>query len=171
VSSPPFTLRDRQLPASVLSGSWCCTFYRFRQQQVSGKSDQRIEIGMASTGRSSNVDAAVSFLRDPAVQDSPLNKKLEFLQAKGLTQEEIDAAFRIMSSAGTIPSSSSAPTLPPRQGTYGYAYPGPQDRMRPDWRDWFIMAVVGGSVGTLMYSIARVCTSTFSSLPGLHNQS
>lgn len=116
---------------------------------------------MATAGRSSNVDAAVSFLRDPAVQDSPLNKKLEFLQAKGLTQEEIDAAFRIVSSGSATSSSGSGPVLPPRQGAYGYGgygmpYPGPQDRMRPDWRDWFIMAVVGGSVGTIMYSLARV---------------
>lgn len=118
---------------------------------------------------SSNVEAAVSFLRDPAVQDAPLNKKLEFLKAKGLSQSEIDEAFRIAANAGpsgstsSSSSSSSGPVLPPRQGGYGYPgyaqagpYPPLQDGMRPDWRDWFIMAVVGGGVGTLMYSLARV---------------
>ncbi|KAK9893376.1 hypothetical protein P389DRAFT_147859 [Cystobasidium minutum MCA 4210] len=111
---------------------------------------------------SSNVEAAVSFLRDSAVQDAPLNKKLEFLQAKGLTQEEIDEAFRIVSSSSSTSASAGrgGPVqLPPRQYP-GYAAAAPpfQDQrmmMRPDWRDWFIMAVVGGSVGTLMYSLAR----------------
>lgn len=114
---------------------------------------------------SPNVQSAVSFLRDPSVQDAPLNKKLEFLQAKGLSQTEIDAAFRLASSSG--PSSSqnynaSNPAAVASGGyrPYGYAPLG-QDRMRPDWRDWFIMAVVGGGVGTLAYSLARVSDAAF----------
>jgi peroxin-14 len=110
---------------------------------------------------SSAIDSAVAFLRDPAVQNAPLNKKLEFLQAKGLSQEDIDTAFRIATSSSSSNASSSTSNgiaLPPRQGAFGY--PGyhqlPNDRMRPDWRDWFIMVVVGGGVGTLMYSLAKV---------------
>lgn len=130
---------------------------------------------MATPRPSSNVEAAVSFLRDPAVQDAPLNKKLEFLKAKGLNQEEIDEAFRIASSSSSSSHSSAAgPVLPPRQGGFGYpGYGAPpfQDRMRPDWRDWFIMAVVGGSVGTLMYSLARVCTQLIHSMmPHLYSK-
>ncbi|KAI8894898.1 peroxisomal membrane anchor protein conserved region-domain-containing protein [Globomyces pollinis-pini] len=40
------------------------------------------------------IDSAVKFLQDPKVQQAPLDKRLAFLQSKGLTQEEIDQAVK-----------------------------------------------------------------------------
>ncbi|RMZ76648.1 hypothetical protein DV738_g4866, partial [Chaetothyriales sp. CBS 135597] len=39
------------------------------------------------------VASAVTFLRDPSVASSPLDKRIEFLKSKNLTQEEIDASL------------------------------------------------------------------------------
>ncbi|RMD40300.1 hypothetical protein DV735_g4832, partial [Chaetothyriales sp. CBS 134920] len=39
------------------------------------------------------VASAVTFLRDPSVASSPLEKRIEFLKSKNLTQEEIDASL------------------------------------------------------------------------------
>jgi len=115
---------------------------------------------MAST-TSPNVQSAVAFLRDPSVQDSPLAKKVAFLEAKGLSQTEIDTALRVASSSSSSsPSPSTSTALRGYNGQQPYGYSGyPQnpaaERMAADWRDWFIMAVVGGGVGAVMYSLAR----------------
>jgi len=115
---------------------------------------------MAST-TSPNVQSAVAFLRDPSVQDSPLAKKVAFLEAKGLSQTEIDTALRVASSSSSSsPSPSTSTALRGYNGQQPYGYSGyPQnpaaERMAADWRDWFIMAVVGGGVGAVMYALAR----------------
>ncbi|KAG8869641.1 peroxisomal membrane protein pex14 [Tulasnella sp. 331] len=137
------------------------------------------------------VNNAVSFLRDANTQQAPLEKRVEFLRAKGLTNEEMDEAFRQvgMSPTGGVASiapAASQPTtdfsksnseffsvptptqpqlpsyqsLQPIQYPYGAQYPYPTSPPPPvegdrDWRDWFIMAVVSGSVMMGVYSIAR----------------
>ncbi|KAG9006940.1 peroxisomal membrane protein pex14 [Tulasnella sp. JGI-2019a] len=130
------------------------------------------------------VNNAVSFLRDANTQQSPLEKRVEFLRAKGLTNEEMDEAFRQvgMSPAGGAASFQPTADAPKSTGEFfsvpvqpqpqlpsyqmaqqiqypygaSYPYPPPQpvegDR---DWRDWFIMAVVSGSVMMGVYSVAR----------------
>ena len=97
------------------------------------------------SGSNANIQSAVTFLRDPSVRDSPLSKKLAFLEAKGLNAQDIDAALRIAGAGNG--SASHAAYMP---------YPGAPGQQQPDWRDWFIMATVGGAVGTVAYSLARV---------------
>lgn len=103
----------------------------------------------SGNGSSPNVASAVSFLRDPSVRDSPLSKKLAFLEAKGLSPQEIDAAMRMAGNTQQQP-----------QQQYQYAPPYAGQPRQTDWRDWFIMATVGGAVGTLAYSLARVRAHT-----------
>lgn len=45
---------------------------------------------------------AVEFLQNPKVQTSPIGRKQEFLQRKGLTEEEIKRAFKLASIDITI---------------------------------------------------------------------
>lgn len=97
------------------------------------------------------VQNAVTFLQDSTVASSPLAKRIEFLENKSLSRDEIEEAIRRSSSA------SSAPTppdyRPPSSDTYypPYAPPLPQR----DWRDWFVMATVTGGVGYGLYHLTK----------------
>ncbi|KAE8373401.1 peroxisomal membrane anchor protein conserved region-domain-containing protein [Aspergillus bertholletiae] len=121
------------------------------------------------------ISSAVTFLQDPSVASSPVEKRIAFLQSKNLTQEEIDialaragegpaAATAVAAPSGYQPSSQPpvyrGPT-PPVQG-YGYGYPPygqwqppPPEPPRRDWRDWFIMATTVGGVGYGLYFVAK----------------
>lgn len=99
----------------------------------------------------STIDNAVTFLRDPNVQSAPNEKKLAFLQAKGLNQPEIDEAMRL----------SAVPSYNPATATMNYRNRQAQLQNQRDWRDWFIMTIVGGSVAWLGMSLARVCPSLY----------
>ena len=131
----------------------------------------------SASALSANVQSAIAFLRDPSVADSPFAKKVAFLESKGLSQLDIDTAVRLAASNDTatpVPATSFSGGGPQQQqyspswrhqqqqhpGPYLGAGAGPNDwrTARPDWRDWFIMAVVTGSVGTVAYSLARVST-------------
>lgn len=116
------------------------------------------------------VSSAVTFLRDPSVASSPVEKRIEFLKSKNLTQEEIDVS---LARAAEDPS---APSPPPQnayyppptqyrgppQGQYGqYPYnpygqfpQAPPEPPRRDWRDWFIMATVVGGAGYGLWMLA-----------------
>jgi hypothetical protein len=67
-------------------------------------------------------------------------QKVQFLEAKGLNKQEIDQALQQASSG-----SSAAFAGYPGNGVPPY-----------DWRDWFIMAVVGGGLAWLGTALARV---------------
>jgi len=108
-------------------------------------------------------------LQDPSVASSPVENRIAFLQAKNLTQEEVNAALaRAASEAGTAPPTYAAPQqAPARQGQpyYGQQYPQqyppyawqpPVQEPRRDWRDWFIMATVVSGVGYGLYSLGKV---------------
>ncbi|KAF7592505.1 peroxisomal membrane protein pex14 [Aspergillus hancockii] len=120
------------------------------------------------------ISSAITFLQDPSVASSPIEKKVAFLQSKNLTKEEIDLA---LSRAGEDPSAASAVTAssgyqpssqppayrppPPGQG-YGYGYPPygqwqppPPEPPKRDWRDLFIMATMMGGVGYGLYFVAK----------------
>lgn len=110
------------------------------------------------------VNSAVSFLQDPSVASSPLDKRIAFLQSKNLTQEEIDlslarAGDETAVAAQPPPAAYYPPS--PQQGTYrpppaNYSSnqygnwqppPPPPELPKRDWRDWFIMATVVGGAG------------------------
>ncbi|PTU21659.1 hypothetical protein P175DRAFT_0556616 [Aspergillus ochraceoroseus IBT 24754] len=118
------------------------------------------------------ISSAVTFLQDPSVASSPIQKRVSFLQSKNLTKEEIDIAI---ARAGEDPSTATAaPTSgyqsPPQQAVYrppppAQAYGGyppygqwqqpPPEPPRRDWRDWFIMATVMGGVGYGLYFVTK----------------
>jgi peroxin-14 len=119
------------------------------------------------------ISSAVTFLQDPSVASSPIEKRVAFLQSKNLTQEEIDLALSragedpsaaasavttTSSSQGYTPQQAAYRSSPPTQG-YGYPpyqwQPPPPEPPKRDWRDWFIMATVMGGVGYGLYTVAK----------------
>ncbi|KAL7004920.1 peroxisomal membrane protein pex14 [Cystobasidiomycetes sp. EMM_F5] len=115
-----------------------------------------------SSSNNGSIQSAVSFLQDPSVSSSPLTKRIAFLEAKGLSPGDIETALRLAGQSNGVSNSTgygySAQQLPYGQQFGGARYPippYPNERRPPDWRDWFIMAVVGGSVGAGLYSLAR----------------
>ncbi|KAL7272951.1 peroxisomal membrane protein pex14 [Rhizina undulata] len=118
------------------------------------------------------VASAVSFLQDPTVAASPLEKRVAFLQSKNLTKEEIDASllragenpanFAALIPASYVPPSTPAlpPPMPPVGGMYNGGYfPGQmmQPRHDPsrDWRDYFILTTLTTTVGYGLYHLAK----------------
>ncbi|KAJ5728354.1 hypothetical protein N7493_004684 [Penicillium malachiteum] len=122
------------------------------------------------------IASAVTFLQDPSVASSPIEKRVAFLQSKNLTQEEVDlalsrvgedpaAAAAAAAAAGAsspAPSSQQVAYRPPPQAPQGYGYP-PYNQWQPppeppkrDWRDWFIMATVVGGVGYGLYFVTKL---------------
>ncbi|KAL2003012.1 hypothetical protein VTN02DRAFT_5247 [Thermoascus thermophilus] len=116
------------------------------------------------------VSSAVTFLQDPSVASSPLEKRIAFLQSKNLTQEEIDLALsRVGEDSSSFTTSTSQGYTPQQQPVYrpsppaqGFGYPPygqwqppPPEVPKRDWRDWFIMATVMGGVGYGLYFVAK----------------
>ncbi|KAK6354746.1 peroxisomal membrane protein pex14 [Orbilia brochopaga] len=112
------------------------------------------------------IQGAVNFLQDPSVATAPLDKRIAFLQSKNLTPEEISAALqRTGVDPSLIPSFAPAPSgfgVPQRPAGFGQGYGGgyfaPAQRQEPagrDWRDWFVMATVSGTVGYGLYQLAK----------------
>ncbi|KAK3333493.1 peroxisomal membrane anchor protein conserved region-domain-containing protein [Cercophora scortea] len=120
------------------------------------------------------VASAAQFLQDPSVASSPIEKRIAFLQAKNLTQEEVSAALaRVGSEIGPPQSYAPPPTSsqaiqqqPPYYAQYPqhqqqqqyppYAWPqAPPAVPRRDWRDWFIMATVVGGVSYGLFNLGK----------------
>ncbi|KAJ5493259.1 hypothetical protein N7539_002005 [Penicillium diatomitis] len=122
------------------------------------------------------IASAVTFLQDPSVASSPIEKRVAFLQSKNLTQEEVDLALSRVgedpaaaaAAAGTVsaPPQNSYPSQQiayrqPLQSPQGYGYPAynqwqpPPEPPKRDWRDWFIMATVMGGVGYGLYFVGK----------------
>ncbi|KAH8988867.1 peroxisomal membrane anchor protein conserved region-domain-containing protein [Lactarius akahatsu] len=102
---------------------------------------------------------AVAFLTDPKAQASPLAQRVQFLEAKGLTGPEIEEAMRLANSSGPH-----QPHIHPQQPSYGPVY-GPLPYVSPhhspwDWRDYFITAVVSGSLAYGAVALARIRAET-----------
>jgi peroxin-14 len=118
------------------------------------------------------VNSAVTFLQDPSTANAPLEKRIQFLQSKNLTQEEIDLA---LARAGddqrlnpqNTPYYSPAQQQQQQQNFYRrpppqYGYnpymewqPPPPELPKRDWRDWFIMATVVGGASIGLYTLAN----------------
>ncbi|SCW01925.1 LAFE_0E10286g1_1 [Lachancea fermentati] len=104
--------------------------------------------------------SAISFLKDTTVADAPLSKKVEFLQSKGLTKEEIDLAIRESQASTTVSNQalSTARDLPASSESvrqeYNYeAVPPPLPRR--DWKDYFIMATASAGLCYGVYQLAK----------------
>ncbi|KAJ1976069.1 peroxisomal membrane protein pex14 [Dimargaris verticillata] len=132
--------------------------------------------GVSSPGpRHDLIQSAVRFLTDPKVQSSSLDKRTAFLQSKGMTKDEIDAAVAQAGLTNSSPSSTagaqpnavgaSQVALPLAANPYGSQavayypppppqhYPPPVPRMH--WKDYFIAAVVASGVGYGLFSVTR----------------
>lgn len=127
------------------------------------------------TIREDLVASAAQFLQDPSVAASPIEKKIAFLQAKNLTQEEVGAALGRVGGAPAAPAQPyaqqqvvSAPAsqpppqyygqqqYPPQYPPYGWQPPPqPAGPPRRDWRDWFIMATVVSGVSYGLFSLGK----------------
>ncbi|KAH9944075.1 peroxisomal membrane anchor protein conserved region-domain-containing protein [Epithele typhae] len=112
---------------------------------------------MATPDRVELVRNAVAFLSDPKMQASPLAQRIQFLEAKGLNGPEIEEAMR----QAAVNQSASRTSMQGYQATYGPAYgPMPYTPVQPpppqwDWRDYFITAVVSGTVAYGAASLFR----------------
>ena len=124
------------------------------------------------------VTSAIAFLQDPSFVSAPLEKRIDFLRSKNLTQEEIDIALAKAAENSRQPSTTQdAPYLSSSQYAYpqshipGWglgqnaygpyrAWPGPPHNYpieppRRDWRDWFIMATVVSGAGFGLYTFTQ----------------
>ena len=110
--------------------------------------------------RSDLLQNAILFLNDPKVQTSTLTSKIEFLQSKGLNENEIQEAMRLAAAPSGMSSqagpSASTSAVGGGGGYRGYEhdYAGPSSRMsngvgmgrmemapvppKRDWRDLFV---------------------------------
>ncbi|KAI0673497.1 peroxisomal membrane anchor protein conserved region-domain-containing protein [Trametes maxima] len=113
---------------------------------------------MATPERQELVRNAVAFLADPKAQASPLAQRVQFLEAKGLTGPEIEEALRQSALSQGGPRASVQPYSP---SPYGPVYgPMPYTPVQPppqhwDWRDYFITAVVSGTIAYGAASLFR----------------
>lgn len=113
-----------------------------------------------STLRPEVVQSALTFLRHPSVATAPLSQRIAFLESKGLSATEVDAAITRAGSTPAAPAPTPPYGGPPAYGYGGYGGPAsasvrPGARTQSDWRDWFIMSVVGGGVGWGLYTLGR----------------
>ena len=92
------------------------------------------------TATDSHLCIQVTFLLDPSVSSSPIQKRIEFLQSKNLTPEEIDLALARSSDEGYQSTQNSPQQTygnPQQQATYTRAprYPPYANQYGP-YGDW-----------------------------------
>lgn len=120
------------------------------------------------------IGSAVSFLKDPNVGSSPLTKKIEFLESKGLSQQEIEEALRRAN--GEAPDSNAVSNTnshqnssnngnnnsvaPNNSNVRAASYVPPIDyyNVQPQvpersWKDYFIMATATAGVTYGVYQV------------------
>jgi peroxin-14 len=107
------------------------------------------------------VKSAVAFLNDPQVANATLAKRIEFLESKQLTPQEIEEALGQAKNGTTTTSSSSSTVenVPTSPRPY-YAPPPPPQTLPPplpsrDWKDYFVMATVSAGMAYGLYEVTR----------------
>jgi peroxin-14 len=107
-----------------------------------------------SATRRDLVISAVKFLKDPQVASAPLAKKIEFLEFKDLTNDEIQEALALANSNESLPATTGYSASSSGQAsTYTNNEPPPlPDR---DWRDYFIMSTVSVGIGYGLYQLTK----------------
>lgn len=117
-------------------------------------------------------DSAILFLKDPSVGDAPLTKKIEFLEKKGLTTDEIERALKVAKNENNGGSSDpdgsrhqdisgSAHNTPDRNNRGGRrtdhityeALPPPLPQR--DWKDYFIMTTATAGLVYGLYEVTK----------------
>ena len=116
------------------------------------------------------VSSAVTFLQHHDVAASPVEKRIEFLRSKNLTEEEVQLSLARAADPSTPPQPPPAQYYPPQPQQYGRPPPqgfgynynpygdfqaAPPEPPRRDWRDWFIMATVVGGASYGLYVLAQ----------------
>ncbi|AAS54871.1 AGR381Cp [Eremothecium gossypii ATCC 10895] len=102
--------------------------------------------------------SAVSFLGEPSVQTAPLTKKVEFLQTKGLTEDEIQLALEQAGKADTqgrheVVQSAGVGAGAVMQDVVYETVPPPLPRR--DWKDYFVMATATAGLCYGLYEVTR----------------
>ena len=102
---------------------------------------------------------ATKFLSDPKVSDSPLAKKVAFLESKGLNSAEIEEAMirsKSPSSSSSFSVSSNQNTgIPPPLPAVSYQSPQYHYPWSSRVRDFAFIAAIAGSAGYGLYYIAK----------------
>ncbi|KAL7753523.1 peroxisomal membrane protein pex14 [Sorochytrium milnesiophthora] len=103
------------------------------------------------------IASAVRFLQDPKVQDATLAKKIAFLESKGLTSDEINAAVaRTSGSSATtttaVVAGGAPPVPPPSYHPQGQAV---LPRAGWTWREYLIAVLAAGGAGFSAYTLAQ----------------
>ncbi|KAK9494678.1 peroxisomal membrane anchor protein conserved region-domain-containing protein [Lipomyces doorenjongii] len=116
------------------------------------------------------VVSAVTFLLDPKAAESHLAQRIQFLESKGLTEDEIHEALRrarnpatpqqtitTPSSNVSAPSSATAAaySVPPRPAYYPGQPLQPPPLPQRDWKDYFVMATASVGVTYGLYVLAK----------------
>ncbi|AMD20072.1 HCL079Cp [Eremothecium sinecaudum] len=112
----------------------------------------------SSEDRSELLASAVQFLAEPSVKEAPLSKKVEFLQKKGLSEQEIEQALKQSETAGSkmsqdVPLRSQVSNSHFRSDDWYEAVPPPLPKR--DWKDYFIMATTTVGVCYGLYEFAK----------------
>lgn len=118
--------------------------------------------------REEMVNNAVSFLSDTSVTDTPLAKKIQFLESKGMSNAEIQHALSLVQGGGNqtglnvsqVMDETRPPPLVPQQphgvqmNPYQYYTPPPPPAPRSlDWKDYIIM---GTTTAGLLYGTYQI---------------
>ncbi|MDC6274295.1 hypothetical protein PP714_09920 [Lacticaseibacillus paracasei] len=119
-----------------------------------------------SNTRQEMLDNAVSFLTDPSVADTPMAKKIQFLESKGMSNAEINQALTIAATqqqthkapppAPPIPAGAGVPSTGGGLGVAPFPYYAPPPPPAPrsyDWKDYVIMGTTSAGIMYGAYQI------------------
>ncbi|KAJ3177840.1 peroxisomal membrane protein pex14 [Gaertneriomyces sp. JEL0708] len=112
------------------------------------------------------IQSAVRFLKDPKVQESPLTKRIAFLETKGLTNEEIELALQrsgtsngtsgAVTTTTTVQTGQQVPGYPASGAPMGYGMivqaPIPQPYT---WKDYALGTIGAVGAGYGIYSLVK----------------
>lgn len=102
------------------------------------------------------INSAVSFLNDANVASSPLTKKVEFLESKGLNQQEIEEALNRANGNNlntSLNGASKSTNVAEAQAPIDYYNVAPPQLPERSWKDYFIMATATAGVTYGLYQV------------------
>ncbi|KAK9452986.1 peroxisomal membrane anchor protein conserved region-domain-containing protein [Dipodascopsis uninucleata] len=115
--------------------------------------------------REDMIASAATFLADPKAAESPLAQRVQFLESKGLTEDEIQEALRRSKTctseasgkaASDSSSMNSSQAMPPRPGySPGTLRLPHSEAPKRDWKDYFVMATASVGISYAIYEVAR----------------